>query len=506
MDLKIEDPTMPTINTSTAAKEARPTFSRGNVEIDSAYPLISVNSDITSGKRTSALKVLQARLQSTRAIPLFRDDEPECEPDAGETREAEEDASAEASDEPTVESTGDSSANEEISEDAPPDDVELKPHEEETNNENVDVPDHDTIEADTMIDSDAKEDEATQIIERNVSMNNTNSSFPPITKIVAAKEEESIPIPEEREGVEAAASTTTTTAMTTAKPRTLRNGILLPNEAFWNALKAATAKALSEVNEEYGVILPNDAFWNAANEATTKALSEVTEEYGALLPDDIFWSAVNEATTKALGEVNEEDGAFLPDDTFWSAVTEETTKVLGKMNEEFTKAYEEMSIQVNKFIETAKTDTNTGSNTTQLDNGGALSELDENGGALSELDGARAVLLTDCNNESTTATGENIEVEYSGVPPSSVAEATLPAYLTDADYENAITTGEFIEVEYSGDPPRSITEETLPAYPLVSVNSEITSNKKTSALGVLRAGLRRTRAIPFAKTHKAEKA
>ena len=155
-----------------------------------------------------------------------------------------------------------------------------------------------------------------------------------------------------------------------------------------------------------------------------------------------------------------------------------------------------MSIQVNKFIETANTDTNTGSKTTQLDNGGALGELD----------GARAVLLADDDYESTTATGENIEVEYSGDPSSSVAEATLPAYLTDADYENAITTGEFIEVEYSGDPPRSITEETLPAYPLVSVNSEITSNKKTSALGVLRAGLRRTRAIPFAKTHKAEKA
>ena len=133
-----------------------------------------------------------------------------------------------------------------------------------------------------------------------------------------------------------------------------------------------------------------------------------------------------------------------------------------------------MSIQVNKFIETAKTDTNTGSNTTQLDNGGALSELDENGGALSELDGARAVLLTDCNNESTTATGENIEVEYSGPSTSRIAG----------------------------------TEETLPAYPLVSVNSEITStgNKKTSALGVLRAGLLRTRAIPLAKTRKAEEA
>ena len=158
-----------------------------------------------------------------------------------------------------------------------------------------------------------------------------------------------------------------------------------------------------------------------------------------------------------------------------------------------------MSIQVNKFIETANTDTNTGSKTTQLDNGGALGELD----------GARAVLLADDDYESTTATGENIEVEYSG-DPSSVAEATLPAYLTDADYENTTTTGEFIEVEYSGPSTSSIagTEETLPAYPLVSVNSEITStgNKKTSALGVLRAGLLRTRAIPLAKTRKAEEA
>ena len=352
MDLKIEDPTMPTINTSTAAKEARPTFSRGNVEIDSAYPLISVNSDITSGKRTSALKVLQARLQSTRAIPLFRDDEPECttgsKSDAGETREAEEDASAEAVEEPSDSSAKDghkeSSAKDghkESSDDAPSDDVELKPHEEEKNNENVDVPDQPSSEEEEFGTVNAETPEAyEQIAATNVSIKNTNLSAPPISKIVAAKEEESISIAEENKGVEAAASTTTptakTTAMTTAKPRTLRNGVLLPNEAFWNALKAATTKALSEVTKEYGILRPNDDFWNAANQATTKALSEVNEEYSNLLPDDAFWSAVTEATTKALGEVNEEYGALLPDDTFWSAVIEATTKALGKMNEEFT--------------------------------------------------------------------------------------------------------------------------------------------------------------------------
>ena len=458
-----EEPTMPTITTSTAAKEA--TLGRSNVKIDSAYPFISVNSDITNGRKTSALGVLQARLQSTRAIPSFRDDAP----DAGETREAEEDAS--------------------------------------------------------------------QITARTVPTNTTKSSAPPVSKIVVTTEEESSSIAEEREGVEAAASTTTTT-MTTTKPTTLRNGDLLPNDVFWNAvIKAATTKALSEVTEECGALLPNDAFWNASNVALTKALSEVSEKNGSLPPNDTVWSAVNEATTKALSEAHEEYGALLPNDEVWNAVTEETANVLGKMNEEFTKAYEEMSIQVNKFsdsigeasstifgttceeeakmqeesrkisheqsqalqtvyeeiainltevqraticeiIEAAKADRNTGSNTTQLNNDGVLGELD----------GARAVRLADDDYGSTTAAGEIIEVEAK-------------------DDDNESATGEFIEVEYSGEPPSSsITEETLPAYPLLSVNSEIPSNKTTSALGVLRAGLQRTRAIPFAKTHKAEEA
>jgi len=451
-----EEPTMPTINTSTAAKEA--TIGRSNVKIDSAYPFISVNSDITNGRKTSALGVLQARLQSTRAIPSFRD----VAPDAGETREAEEDAS--------------------------------------------------------------------QITARTVPTNTTNSSAPPVSKIVATTEEARSSIAEEREGVEAAASTTTT--MTTTKPTTLRNGDLLPNAAFWNAVvKAATTKTLSEVTEECGALLPNDAFWNASNVALTKALSEVSEKNGSLPPNDTVWSAVNEATTKALSEVHEEYGALLPNDEVWNAVTEETANVLGKMNEEFTKAYEEMSIQVNKFsdsigeasgtifgttceeeakmqeesrkisheqsqalqkvyeeiainlnevqraticeiIEAAKAETNTGSNTNQLNNDGVLGELD----------GVRAVRLADDDYASTTAAGEIIEVEAK-------------------DDDNKSITGEFIEVEYSGEPPSSsITEETLPAYPLLSVNSEIPSNKKASALGVLRAGLQRTRAIP---THKA---
>ena len=457
-----EEPTMPTITTSTAAKEA--TLGRSNVKIDSAYPFISVNSDITNGRKTSALGVLQARLQSTRAIPSFRDDAP----DAGETREAEEDAS--------------------------------------------------------------------QITARTVPTNATKASAPPVSKIVATTEEESSSIAEEREGVEAAASTKTT--MTTTKPTTLRNGDLLPNDVFWNAvIKAATTKALSEVPEECGALLPNDAFWNASNVALTKALSEVSEKNGSLPPNDTVWSAVNEATTKALSEAHEEYGALLPNDEVWNAVTEETAKVLGKMNEEFTKAYEEVSIQVNKFsdsigeasstifgttceeeakmqeesrkisheqsqalqkvyeeiainltevqraticeiIKAAKADTNTGSNTTQLNNDGVLGELD----------GTRAVRLADDDYGSTTAAGEIIEVEAK-------------------DDDNESATGEFIEVEYSGEPPSSsITEETLPAYPLLSVNSEIPSNKTTSALGVLRAGLQRTRAIPFAKTHKAEEA
>ena len=449
-----EEPTMPTITTSTAAKAAA--LGRSNVKIDSAYPLISVNSDITNGRKTSALGVLQARLQSTRAIPSFRDDAPK----AGETREAEEDAS--------------------------------------------------------------------QITARTVPTNTTNSSAPPVSEIVATTEEESSSIAEEREGVEAAASTTTT--MTTTKPTTLRNGDLLSNAAFWNAVvKAATTKALSGVTEECADLLPNDAFWNASNVAIAKALSEVGEKNGSLPPNDTVWSAVNEATTKALSEVHEEYGALLPNDKVWNAVTEETANVLGKMNEELTKAYEEMSIQVNKFsdsigeasgaifgttckeeakmqeesrtisheqsqalqkvyeeiainlnevqraticeiIEAAKADTNTGSNNNQLNNDGVFGDLD----------GVRA------DYASTTAAGESIEVEAK-------------------DDDNESTTSEFIEVEYSGEPPSSsITEETLPAYPLLSVNSEIPSNKKTPALGVLRAGLQRTRAIPFAKTHKAE--
>ena len=130
-----------------------------------------------------------------------------------------------------------------------------------------------------------------------------------------------------------------------------------------------------------------------------------------------------------------------------------------------------------EIIEAAKADTNTGSNTTQLNDDGVLCELD----------GARAVRLADGDYASTTTGGEIIEVEAK-------------------DDDNESTTGEFIEVEYSGDPSSSITEETIPAYPMISVNSDIPSNKQTSALGVLRAGLLRTRAIPFAKIRKFEKA
>ena len=145
---------------------------------------------------------------------------------------------------------------------------------------------------------------------------------------VATEAEESNSIVEEREGFEDAASTAA--AMTTAVP---------------------TKSGIEKLLEEYGVILPNDAFLNAVNEETTKVLIKMTEEYGTLLPNDAFWIAVNEAATKVLIKMSEIYGVLLPKDACWNAVVEATTKALIKMNGEFNKAYEAISIQVNKCNE-----------------------------------------------------------------------------------------------------------------------------------------------------------
>ena len=193
---------------------------------------------------------------------------------------------------------------------------------------------------------------------------------------------------------------------------------------------------------------------------------------------------------------------------------EESRKISHEQSQALQKVYEEIAINLNEvqraticeIIEAAKAGTNTGSKTTQLNN--------------DELDGARAVRenieveakdddnesTTGDDDESTTATGENIEVEAKDGDDENTTTGGENMEVEAKDDDNESTTGEFIEVEYSGDPSSSITEETIPAYPMISVNSEIPSNKKTSALGVLRAGLLRTRAIPFAKIRKFEKA